>query len=324
MLKKILILLCLNIGIFNLSNASSELPVLSGVGGNFSAVDMHNNPMQMNDYKGKVVILGFGYTNCADICPFTLGYLKQLYEQLPDYAQKQLQIMFVTVDPEYDTPAHLKNFIAHFNQKFVGITGTRAQIDNIVQLFKARYTQIGGNVDVENIRRVVQKQTTDKSKVRLYNHSVTLYLIDQDGEARHIGYTGTPKAEFSAHILSLMNAPIKTDKFRMKQGASNARSTAAYGEITNLANTDDILLSVSSTIAKRTELHETQIIDGFAKMVHQPNRAFAAKETLILKPMSYHVMFMGLKQPVHELKTIDIVLHFKNAGKIPVRINLER
>jgi len=53
MLKKILILLCLNIGIFNLSNASSELPVLSGVGGNFSAVDMHNNPMQMNDYRAR-------------------------------------------------------------------------------------------------------------------------------------------------------------------------------------------------------------------------------------------------------------------------------
>lgn len=324
MLKKFLLLLCLNIGIFNLSNASSDLPVLSGVGGNFSAVDMYNNPMQMSDYKGKVVILGFGYTNCADICPFTLGYLKQLYEQLPDYAQKQLQIMFVTVDPEYDTPAHLKNFITHFNQAFIGLTGTRAQIDNIVQLFKARYTQIGGNVDVENIRRVVQKQTTDESKVRLYNHSVTLYLIDQDGETRQIGYTGTPKEEFSTHILSLIEAPIKTEKFRIKKSAANARSSAAYGEITNISNIDDILLSVSSTISKKTELHETQIVDGFSKMVHQPNKLFKPGQTLILKPMSYHIMFMGLKQPINKLNSVEIILKFKHAGDVPIRIDLER
>ncbi len=324
--NKLIFILMLGFSLINSANANSNLPVLSGVGGNFSAVDMHNNPMQLDDYQGKLIILGFGYTNCADVCPFTLGYLKQLYEQLPRFAQDKLQIMFVTIDPEYDTPKHLNDFISYFNKSFLGITGTRAQIDNIVQLFKARYTQIGGDVDVDNIRRVVQKQTAGgaEDKVRLYNHSVTLYLIDQDGETRHIGYTGTPKAEFSANILSLLQVPIKTEKFRMKQSSKNARSSAAYGEITNISNTEDVLLSVSSTIAKKTELHETQIIDGFSKMVHQPNKIFKPGQTLTLKSMSYHIMFMGLNQPISELNSVDIMLKFKHAGNVPIHIDLMR
>ena len=324
--NKLLLVLMLGFSLISPANTNSDLPVLSGVGGNFTAVDMYNKPMQLNDYKGKVVILGFGYTNCADVCPFTLGYLKQLYEQLPKFAQDKLQIMFVTVDPEYDTPEHLNQFITHFNPNFVGLTGSRAQIDHIVQLFKARYTQIGGDVDVENVRRVIHKKTTSaaEDKVRLYNHSVTLYLIDQDGETRHIGYTGTPKKEFTANILSLLEAPIKTENFRIKKNSKNARSSAAYGEITNLSDTQDVLLGVSSSIAKKTELHETQIIDGFAKMVHQPNHRFKPGQVLTLKPMSYHIMFMGLHKPISDLSFVDVILKFKHAGDIPIRIDLER
>jgi len=326
MLKKILLSLLLGLGSLSLVNANSSLPVLSGVGGNFDAVDMRNHSMQLDDYKDKIVILGFGYTNCADVCPFTLGYLKQLYEQLPKFAQEKLQIMFVTVDPEYDTPEHLNDFVSYFNKDFLGVTGTRAQIDNIVQLFKARYTQIGGNVDVDNVRRVVHKKTSDEAeeKVRLYNHSVTLYLIDQEGETRNISYTGTPKKEFIANILSLLQAPIKTENFRVKKSPKNARSSAAYGEITNVSTVDDVLLSVSSSIAKETQLHETQIIDGFSKMVHQPNKIFKPGQTLILKPMSYHIMFMGLNQPISELNSVDIMLKFKHAGNVPIHVELER
>jgi len=324
MLKKIILGLLLGFSVANLANSNNDLSVLSGVGGNFSAVDMHNKPMQLDDYKGKIVILGFGYTNCADVCPFTLGYLKQLYEQLPKFAQEKLQIMFVTVDPEYDTPKHLKEFVSYFNQNFLGITGTREQIDNIVQLFKARYTQIGDNIDVENVRRVVHKKTSDKTedKVRLYSHSVTLYLLDQDGETRNISYTGTPKKEFITRILSLLKNPIKTENFRMKQSAKNAKSGAAYGEITNLSGAEDVLLSISSSIAKKTQLHETQVVDGFAKMVHRSNKVFAPGQTLVLKPMSYHIMFMGLNKPINNLKIVDLVLTFKNAGDVPISIKL--
>jgi protein SCO1/2 len=302
-------------------NASQKLPVLSGVGGNFSAIDMYGKEMQLDDYKGKIIILGFGYTNCPDICPFTLGYLKDLYEQLPKKVQKQVQVMFVTIDPEFDTPKHLKNFIAHFNKDFLGINGkTKKNTDYIVKLFKAKYKKIGKNIPIGDVRAVVVKQQEDK--VDLYDHSITLYLIDSDGDTRNISYTGTPKEKFIANILSLLpKSSIKID-LKMQKTAKNARSSVAYGKIINLSNKEDTLLEITSSIANRVELHETKIVDGFAKMIHKANKVFKPKETLVLKPMSYHIMFMGLKKTIDEIDMVDIVLKFKQAGDISLKIKM--
>ncbi|WP_428088196.1 SCO family protein [Candidatus Thioglobus sp.] len=309
----------------SLSLASSNLPVLSGVGGNFKAVDMYGNPMQLDDYKGKVVILGFGYTNCPDICPFTLGYLSDLYKKLPKYAQKNTQVLFITIDPKYDTPAHLKDFISYFNQDFIGITGqTKVQTDYITNLFKIKYKEIGSNVPIEDIRIVVKKQNNKigDDKVRLYDHSVTIYLLDTDGEVRNISYTGTPKEVFITDILSLVpKSAIKIENFRLRKTAKNTRSIALYGSISNMTNKQDVLLSLSSSIAKRTELHEIKIVEGFARMAHKSNQILKPNQILTLKPMSYHIMLTGLKQPLSDINTIDVIFKFKYAGNILVKVD---
>ena len=67
-----------------------ELPILSGIGGEFSAVDADGEAIEFSDFAGNVVVIAFGYTNCADICPFTLGYLKRLYGHLSDAEQQQV------------------------------------------------------------------------------------------------------------------------------------------------------------------------------------------------------------------------------------------
>ncbi len=325
MLKKIILALLFNILFANFVIANKELPVFSGIGGNFHALDMYGKSMQLNDYKGKVVVLSFGYTNCPDICPFTLGYLNDLYQKLPKYAQENIQIMFLTIDPKYDTPQHLKDFISYFNKDFIGITGqTKKQTDYIANLFKIKYKKIGENLPVEDIRIVVKKQNSksEDDKISLFDHSVTIYLIDTEGEVRNISYTGTPKAEFINNILALMPT-IKVEDFRIRNSAKNARFAAAYGKITNLSNQQDVLLSVSSSIAKRTEFHQTKIVEGFAKMLHRSNQVFQPRQTLTLKPMSYHIMFIGLKKPISSLDSVDITLHFKHAGEVPIKINLK-
>ncbi|SMN12960.1 Cytochrome oxidase biogenesis protein Sco1/SenC/PrrC, putative copper metallochaperone [Bathymodiolus heckerae thiotrophic gill symbiont] len=320
---KIIILLLIFIALN--TNAGINLPVLSGIGGNFSAIDSNNKEIQFNDYKGNVVVMGYGYTNCPDICPFTLGYLKKVYEGLPAYAQKKTKILFVSIDPEYDTPQHLKEFMAHFNKDFIGITGSRENIDQIAELFQMKYTKIAEDIPVEFVdyRSVVKKSNARNATTNVYNHGIVLYLIDTEGDVRSLGYTGTTEKEFIANIRSLLPKPIKIEDFYMNQGAKNARSAAAYGKITNISNAEDVLISVSSPIAKRVELHQTKVVDNFVKMMHTPNKVFKAGETLMLKPMSYHIMFMGLKKPLSEVKVVDISLKFKNAGNIPIRIKLD-
>ncbi|MBL1321868.1 MAG: SCO family protein [Methylophaga sp.] len=185
-----------------------EMPILSGVGGNFSAVDADGKDIEFNDYNGKVIVIAFGYTNCADICPFTLGYLKSLYSKLSLEEQQRVRIIFVTIDPKYDTPGHLKSFIGHFNEDFIGLSGTQEQIDYIVSLYQAQYNKLSSvTVLTDYVRRVNPKEDTDKSedKTSLYSHTVTLYLIDKDGFTRSLEYTGTPKDEFVTKIRVLID-----------------------------------------------------------------------------------------------------------------------
>lgn len=215
MLKKLIFLVF--VALFSNSNfllADEEilnLPILSGVGGDFSAVDADGEPLEFSDLRGKVVVLAFGYTNCADICPFTLGYLKRLYANLSATEQQDVRIIFVTIDPEYDTPGHLKGFIGHFNKDFIGLSGTQEQVDYIVSLYQAEYNKLSAlNVPTQNIRRVNPKLFVDEEKAKedtasLYSHSVTLYLIGKEGFTRSLEYTGTPIENFTRKIRQLIH-----------------------------------------------------------------------------------------------------------------------
>lgn len=186
---------------------NSTLPIYSGVGGEFTAVDSNGNNIKLSDYKGKTVVLAFGYTNCADICPFTLGYLKQLYKTLSTEEQKETHFIFVTIDPEYDTPKHLKAFVEFFNKDFIGLSGSKEQIEHITSLYKAEYSNLSeGKVATKEIRRVTPQKTTDKDeKAALFTHTVVLYLIDKQGYTRSLEYTGTPKDEFAGKIRELIH-----------------------------------------------------------------------------------------------------------------------
>jgi len=217
MLKKLTILLLITFFGVQTVHAEEELPIYSGIGGNFSAVNQDGQQIEFNDFKGQQVLLTFGYTNCADICPFTLGYLSRIYAGLTKEEQKKVNVVFVTVDPKYDTPKHLKKFMAHFNSQFIGLSGTKQQIDNIVSLFQAKYENLSAEnmVPTKNIRQVTQKKVTDESntqedntqedKSSLYSHTVTIYLIDKSGFTRSIEYTGTPQEEFIGKIRGLIN-----------------------------------------------------------------------------------------------------------------------
>ncbi|GAA0426050.1 hypothetical protein GCM10009133_38260 [Cocleimonas flava] len=190
----------------SLANQMS-LPILSGVGGDFTAVDSDGNNVTFADYKGKTVVLAFGYTNCADICPFTLGYLKKLYSNLSKEEQEQSRFIFVTIDPDYDTPEHLKAFVQFFNKDFIGLSGSNEQIKHITSLYKAEYSDLSeGKVATKEIRRTTPQKTSDTNeKASLFSHTVVLYLIDKEGYTRSLEYTGTPRDDFAHKIRMLIN-----------------------------------------------------------------------------------------------------------------------
>jgi cytochrome oxidase Cu insertion factor (SCO1/SenC/PrrC family) len=134
----------------------------------FSLTDQDGRPFRLSQLRGKVALLFFGYTSCPDACPTTLSKLSRVYKMLGDEGGRVVTI-FVSVDPQRDTPRALKEYLNYFRINSVGLTGTKEEIDSVVGQYGARY----------------EIEQSDSAAGYHINHSTDLYLIDQRGEVAH-------------------------------------------------------------------------------------------------------------------------------------------
>src|SRR5436189_1224836 len=108
--------------IFIVTGRTPAPVAVSTVGGPFKLVDQNDKPITEQDFKGEPFLVFFGFTHCPDVCPTTLFEVSEIFRALgPD--AKNLRAMFVTVDPERDTPAVLKDYLASFAPRIIGVTG---------------------------------------------------------------------------------------------------------------------------------------------------------------------------------------------------------
>lgn len=141
-------------------------------GKNFRLTDHHGKVRTLSDFKGKVVILFFGYTHCPDICPTTLSDLSQAMRLLGPDADK-VQVLFITLDPERDTQELLAQYVPAFNPTFIGLYGTPEQTAATATEYRLYYRKEPG------------KNPGDYT----VDHSVGTYIYDQSGKLRlHTSY----------------------------------------------------------------------------------------------------------------------------------------
>jgi protein SCO1/2 len=138
--------------------------------------------------RGRVVALSFGYTFCPDVCPTTLAELVQVRERLGP-ARDRLRVVFVTVDPERDTPRRLREWTAAFSGGFTALTGPP---DELARVRKA--------YGVVAEKRIV----TGTSAAYLIDHSAFVYVIDRDGQLRLMFPFGTPIDDMTHDIQLLL------------------------------------------------------------------------------------------------------------------------
>lgn len=101
--------------------------------------------VSLSDFRGKAVAVYFGYTYCPDICPTTLSNLTGAMKLLPSEAARQMQVVFVSVDPGRDTPEGLGKYVKYFYPTYIGVTGTKQEIDEVVSRYDGTaYTIIQG------------------------------------------------------------------------------------------------------------------------------------------------------------------------------------
>ena len=100
----------------------------------FALIDQDGQPFRLSEEAGEVTLLFFGYTHCPDVCPTTLAVWNQVYQALGDDAER-VRFIFITVDPERDTPESLKHHVAIFNPNFIGLTGPLDELEAIYQVY---------------------------------------------------------------------------------------------------------------------------------------------------------------------------------------------
>jgi len=150
----------------------------------FSVRGSDGTALTLSRYRGKVVVLGFGYTSCADVCPVTLAVLALARRKLGALGS-QVQVIYLTVDPERDTAERLKGYLAAFDPTFVGGTGTALQMAEVRK----------------NYGVTAEKHGTGKEYA--VAHSSFVYLITREGKLRALMPFGH-KADDYVHDISML------------------------------------------------------------------------------------------------------------------------
>jgi protein SCO1/2 len=153
----------------------------------FDLPDFDGKERTLADFAGKVVVVFFGYTQCPDACPTTMAELAQVKKLLgPESAR--VQVLFITVDPERDTAALLKNYVANFGSDFVALRGDPAQVKAVAREFKVFYEKVPGTAP--------DNYTID--------HTAGTYVFDQQGRIRLFARSGMPPEQLADDIKALL------------------------------------------------------------------------------------------------------------------------
>lgn len=143
----------------------SNAPSPSAIGGPFTLTDQNGKTVTEKDLVGAPTLIFFGFTHCPDICPTTLFEVSEVLRAAGDKAGG-LQVLFVSVDPERDTPAALKDYLGSFDERIRGLSGSREQTDTIVKAYKVYARKI---------------PTGDTPEDYTMDHTAIVYLMDKQG-----------------------------------------------------------------------------------------------------------------------------------------------
>lgn len=157
------------------------------IGKGWSLPDLDGNLRTAEDFRGKITVVFFGFIQCPDVCPTTLAELAQVRQKLGDDGDR-LQVLFVTVDPERDTPDIIRQYLAQFDPSFIGLRGDAEQVAQAAKTFKVFYAKV----------------PIEPAPNYTMDHSAGMYIFDETGAVRLYARGGHTPDELTADIRRLM------------------------------------------------------------------------------------------------------------------------
>ncbi len=158
------------------------------LGGDF-VLQSAKGPVPLADYRGKTVVLYFGYASCPDVCPTSLGLLSLALRKLTPAELKNIQVMFISVDPERDTVEKLKSYANAFHPNIIGITGSAKEIAAVARRYGVMYAKV---------------EMPDSALGYSVDHSSRYYVVGKDGAVKKFIEHGTSPEEIVKSLRSVM------------------------------------------------------------------------------------------------------------------------
>lgn len=155
-------------------------------GRDFALTDMHGQPRTLADFKGRVVMLYFGFVQCPDVCPTALTRASQVMQMLGPELAARVQVIFVTVDPERDTPELLRDYMAAFDARFLALVGTPEQTQAVANEFRVFYKKV------------------PTGSTYTMDHTALTYLFDPQGRFRVALRHEQTADDYAADIRTLL------------------------------------------------------------------------------------------------------------------------
>lgn len=172
-------------------NALSPLQAAGTPPGGDFTLDSPDGPLSLSDFRGKVVLVYFGYTFCPDVCPTSLAAMAQAFSALTDNEREKVRGVFVSVDPERDTMEVLKAYAPFFHPNIVGASGAPERIAEVARRYGVSY----------------MKQKSVDGRPYTVDHSAFTYLVAPDGRLAALLPHGTPAPEIVDAIRRQLAAP---------------------------------------------------------------------------------------------------------------------
>jgi protein SCO1/2 len=302
----------------------------------FSLTDTDGEPFDFRkETDGKIALLFFGYTYCPDICPMHMATLSTAMEDLEPEVREQVRVVFVSVDPERDTPERLAQWLTAFDSSFIGVRGTLEEVSQALAFY-----------------RYPSPETSGEEVGYTVGHPALVYAFTPDNLGRAMYGVETPKAVW-VHDLNLMAWHRWESPSVEESGPSSGESPASeevmasvgslqvldayvprppagetaalYLTIRNAGVVSDTLLGFATEASRSTSLHDMVMSDGVMRMVPMAGGlALPGGASVTLAPGGRHGMLEGLLMELEPDSGVDLTLRFAQAGELSVTARIIR
>jgi protein SCO1/2 len=297
--------------------------------------DVNGQPYDLlANTRDKVALVFFGYTHCPDVCPLHMANIAAVLRRMSAEDRARVTTIFVTTDPERDTPERLRTFLANFDPSFVGLTGTREEL-------RLAQAAVG-------LGEATREYVNNDSANYFVSHGAQVFAFARDGNAYTVYPFGIRQEDWANDLPLLVNDATgenirRTLAAQVQQESQSPRperevsmgglmvtqavvaeptgldEAAAYLTFRNDTPQSDTIIAITADVAVRGEIHETLGDGDMRHMMAVPTFFIPARAQTSMVPGAKHIMLHQLRRSLKAGDTVTLLISLAHAGALQVR-----